>query len=142
MFQGEIFRTRGGGTAVQFTDVEVLKHSKPQTPRPLPRRSIRLATRKLSAHSSSSSISDTSNSSCESSLEWTDIETRVNTVIERSMLHTIKPLILYISFTISCSAQWALSIDQGMDSQPSHTHRYHSECLYCYYYWYFMINVY
>lgn len=85
-FQGEIFRTRGGGTAVQFTDVEVLKHSKPRTPRPLPRRSIRLATKShakriASANSSDSSGSDTSNSLCESSMEneqWTDVETRVS----------------------------------------------------------------
>lgn len=86
IFQGEIFRTRGGGTAVQFTDVEVLKHSKPQTPRPLPRRSIRLANRKQSANnsnSSNSSISDISNNSCESSTEWTDVETRVSSNVVR-----------------------------------------------------------
>ena len=75
LFQGEIFRTRGGGSAVQFTDVEVLKHSKPQQ---LPRRSTRLATKHTRQISSNSF--DSSNSRCESSMEdeqWTDVETRV-----------------------------------------------------------------
>lgn len=131
VFQGEIFRTRGGGTAVQFTDVEVLKHSKPQTPRALPRRSIRLANRKPSAnssHSSNSSISDTSSSSCESSVEWTDVETRVSVVL------AIDRTLQCITVDKSCSVQSALSIDQEVDNQPSHTHKYHSKHLYCYYY--------
>ena len=82
VFQGEIFRTQGGGTAVQFTDVEILKHSKPRTPHPLPRRSIRLANRaKSTSNISSSSTSDASDSSYESSMEWTDVETRVSAAL-------------------------------------------------------------
>lgn len=85
LFQGEIFRTRGGGSAVQFTDVEVLQHSKPQSPQRHPRRSARLATKLTKQISSNSfeSVTCTSvhNSVCESSTEdeqWTDVETRVS----------------------------------------------------------------
>ena len=98
--QGEILRTRGGGTSVQFTDVEVLHHSRPKTPatRDSARRSIRIASRGRSSsrpgpyqrkqagyksEASMSSVSSlSSDSSPESSVneEYTDTETRVSLV--------------------------------------------------------------
>lgn len=31
--QGDVFKTRGGGQAVQFTDIETLKQENPAAPR-------------------------------------------------------------------------------------------------------------
>lgn len=33
VFQGEVFKTRGGGQAVQFTDIETLKQENPVSSR-------------------------------------------------------------------------------------------------------------
>ena len=100
--QGQIYKTRGGGHSIQFTDVEILKHNhphqsgkekafRPPTPKNrLPRRSTRLVTKAKGGagfrrgvprigSTISSSSSDSSGSSLESSMEdqWTDVETRV-----------------------------------------------------------------
>ena len=92
IFQGDIHKTRGGGTSVQFTDVEVLKHSRPKTPagKERLRKSTRLASQArpgstqrrgagiVSDNSLSSVTSTSGESSPESSVaEWTDVETRV-----------------------------------------------------------------
>lgn len=93
--QGEILRTRGGGTSVQFTDVEVLEHSRPKMPSTSigVRQSLRLSSRDLPSSSvekeqvgfkSDGSLSSFSSLSESSSLErsvdeqWTDVETRVS----------------------------------------------------------------
>ncbi|XP_064387362.1 kinesin-like protein KIF23 [Halichondria panicea] len=99
LFKGDIHRTRGGGTSVQFTDVEVLKHSRPKTPstRDRTRRSTRIASRgrprggqmgvsstSVKSDVSLSSVSSlSSEGSPESSVnEWTDVESRCAVAIE------------------------------------------------------------
>jgi len=76
LYKGEIMHTRGGGTSVQFTDVEVLKHSKPISPRRL-RSSTRLRQARSHSHNDTCTSTETSMED-----EWTDVETRCAVAIE------------------------------------------------------------
>ena len=121
ILQGEVLRTRGGGTSVQFTDVEVLKHSRPKTPRERAavRRSTRLATKRrpinvVTASTNSGSSSDSSlSSSCESSLgeQYTDVESRVSyecvsidcsNIINMYILYTYNVMCFMYVFFLLC----------------------------------------
>eukprot|EP00731_Ephydatia_muelleri_P017263 Em0010g361a len=82
LFKGEIKQTVGGGTSVQFTDVEVLHHSRPATLRK-PASPIKKMKRSASANqcnSSQSSEGFTDRSTSDE--EWTDVETRCAVAIE------------------------------------------------------------
>ncbi|XP_062922245.1 kinesin-like protein KIF23 isoform X5 [Mobula hypostoma] len=61
---GEVFKTRGGGQSVQFTDVEKLKQESP------------VGTRKRRSSPSARPPEDTTES------EWTDVETRCSVAVE------------------------------------------------------------
>ncbi|XP_062922244.1 kinesin-like protein KIF23 isoform X4 [Mobula hypostoma] len=64
LIKGEVFKTRGGGQSVQFTDVEKLKQESP------------VGTRKRRSSPSARPPEDTTES------EWTDVETRCSVAVE------------------------------------------------------------
>ncbi|XP_072888745.1 kinesin-like protein KIF23 isoform X3 [Hemitrygon akajei] len=64
LIKGEVFKTRGGGQSVQFTDVEKLKQESPA------------GTRKRRSSPSARPPEDTTES------EWTDVETRCSVAVE------------------------------------------------------------
>ncbi|XP_051896366.1 kinesin-like protein KIF23 isoform X6 [Pristis pectinata] len=73
LIKGEVFKTRGGGQSVQFTDVEKLKQESPA------------GTRKRRSSPSAPPPEDTTES------EWTDVETRCSVAVEMKAGSSLGP---------------------------------------------------
>lgn len=82
LYKGQIVHTRGGGTSVQFTDVEVLRHSNPHSPVGRPRRSARLAHQLHEGDGSDLSSGESSLEYEGEEEEHTDVETRCAVAIQ------------------------------------------------------------
>lgn len=82
IYKGEIKQTVGGGTSVQFTDVEILHHSRPASfKKPAsPKKKMKRSASANQCNSSKSSDDSTDNSVTDE--EWTDVETRCAVAIE------------------------------------------------------------
>ncbi|XP_077310054.1 kinesin-like protein KIF23 [Lithobates pipiens] len=72
LIKGDVFRTRGGGQSVQFTDVETLRQESPPG----------------NGHKRRSSETNRPQLAESTESEWTDIETRYSTIV----CHDLKTL--------------------------------------------------
>ncbi|XP_067874275.1 kinesin-like protein KIF23 isoform X2 [Heterodontus francisci] len=74
LIKGEVFKTRGGGQSVQFTDIEKLKQEPPTSTR-----------KRRSSQSAPPQQEETTES------EWTDVETRCSVAVEMRAGSTLGP---------------------------------------------------